>query len=60
MFIPEYTSIMSRNYVTKQELKAHVHKLKMELYHHHEHDYAAVLANMYLNKVLDKLEEYRD
>lgn len=51
---------MSRNYITKQELKAHVQKLKLDLYHHHENDYAAVLAHLYLNKVLDKLEEYRD
>lgn len=51
---------MSRNYVTKQELKAYVEKLKMDLYKQNHYDYSYNLAHRYLNKVLDKLEEYRD
>ena len=53
---------MSRNHVTKLELVPFLHKLKHELYAEeyrygvHERD----LAHRYLNKVLDKLEEYRE
>lgn len=52
---------MSRNSVTKVDLVPFLHKLKHQLYAE-EHNYGPNerdLAHRYLNKVLDKLEEYR-
>jgi CRISPR/Cas system CSM-associated protein Csm2 small subunit len=52
---------MSKNQITKEEIKVQVEKLKTELYNEQtcvgksEKD----LANKYLNKVLDKIAEYR-
>lgn len=52
---------MSKNGVTKEELKVYLEKLKKELYDEYT-SYTSdpkLLANKYLNKVLDKLQEYR-
>jgi hypothetical protein len=52
---------MSRNSVSKTELVPFIHKLKQELYTN-ESDIRynpQDLAHSYLNKVLDKLSEYR-
>ncbi len=52
---------MSKNQLTKQEMKIRVLKLKHELYVEHvRHDMDMKgLANKYLNAVLDMLDEYR-
>ena len=50
---------MPRNELTKDEIKCHVLKLKDELYHSGYSDGITFLAHEYLNKVLDKLDEYR-
>ena len=50
---------MPRNELTKDEIKCHVLKLKDELYHSGYSDGITFLAHEYLNKVLDKIEEYR-
>ena len=49
---------MSKNQITKDEIKVQVEKLKTELYNEQTYDGKA-LAHKYLNKVLDKIEEYR-
>jgi hypothetical protein len=52
---------MSKNQITKEEIKVYVEKLKTELYNEKtcvgksEKD----LAHKYLNRVLDKISEYR-
>ena len=45
--------------LTKNEIKCHVLKLKNQLYHEKYSEGISFLAHNYLNKVLDKLEEYR-
>ena len=50
--------IMSKNQITKEEIKVSVEKLKTELYNEQTYD-GKDLAHKYLNKVLDKIEEYR-
>ena len=50
---------MPRNELTKDEIKCYVLKLKDELYHETYTDGITFLAHRYLDKVLDKLEEYR-
>lgn len=50
---------MPRNELTKDEIKCQVLKLKNELYHSEYSDGITFLAHEYLNKVLDKIEEYR-
>jgi hypothetical protein len=50
---------MPRNQLTKDEIKCHVLKLKDELYHEKYSEGISFLAHTYLNKVLDKIEEYR-
>jgi hypothetical protein len=52
---------MSKNKISKEELKVRVLKLKSQLYHEHirpEMDMKG-LAHKYLNEVLDILDEYR-
>lgn len=52
---------MSKNQLTKDEMKVFVLKIKRDLYNEHmrpEMDMKG-LAHMYLNKVLDKIDEYR-
>ena len=49
---------MSKNQITKDEIKVKVEKLKTELYN--EQTYGGKdLAHKYLNRVLDKISEYR-
>ena len=50
---------MPRNQLTKDEIKCYVLKLKDELYHETYTDGITFLAHRYLDKVLDKIEEYR-
>jgi len=50
---------MPRNELTKDEIKCYVLKLKDELYHEAYTDGITFLAHRYLDKVLNKLEEYR-
>ena len=52
---------MSKNRLTKQEMKLRVLKLKNELYLEHiRHDMDMKgLAHKYLNAILDILDEYR-
>jgi len=50
---------MPRGPVTKYELEAHMYKLKDELNSRHDLCESKALANEYLNKVLDKLQEFR-
>ena len=49
---------MSKNQITKDEIKVSVEKLKTELYNDNTYG-AKDLAHKYLNKVLDKIAEYR-
>jgi hypothetical protein len=49
---------MSKNQITKKEIKVQVEKLKTELYNEQTYE-SKELAHKYLNKVLDKIEEYR-
>ena len=51
---------MPRNQFSKEEIKCHVQKLKDQLYKEST-DYTSDpkgLADKYLNKILDKIEEY--
>jgi hypothetical protein len=50
--------IMSKNQITKDEIKVQVEKLKTELYNERTYD-GKDLAHKYLNRVLDKISEYR-
>ena len=54
--------IMPRNHITKQEIKTFVEKLKTELYNLNYYGYGdpKELAHKYLNKVMDKIQEYRE
>ena len=49
---------MSKNQITKEEIKVQVEKLKTELYNDQISE-GKDLAHKYLNKVLDKIAEYR-
>ena len=49
---------MSKNQITKEEIKVCVEKLKTQLYNEQSYD-GKELAHKYLNKVLDKIAEYR-
>jgi CRISPR/Cas system CSM-associated protein Csm2 small subunit len=49
---------MSKNQITKEEIKVQVEKLKTELYNEQTYD-GKELAHKYLNKVLDKIAEYQ-
>jgi hypothetical protein len=50
--------MMPRNQITKDEIKVQVERLKNELYNEKTYD-GKYLAHKYLNKVLDKIAEYR-
>ena len=50
--------MMSKNQITKEEIKVQVEKLKTELYNDQISE-GKDLAHKYLSKVLDKIEEYR-
>ena len=50
--------MMSKNQITKDEIKVQVEKLKTELYGEKTYE-SKDLAHKYLNKVLDKIAEYR-
>jgi hypothetical protein len=50
---------MPRGQVTKYELESHLYKLKDELSKRTIMCESKGLANEYLNKVLDKLQEFR-
>ena len=49
---------MPRNQLTKDQIKVQVERLKTELYNEQTSE-GKNLAHKYLNKVLDKIEEYR-
>jgi hypothetical protein len=49
---------MPRNQITKDEIRVHVEKMKRELYNEQTSE-SKDIAHRYLNKVLDKIEEYR-
>ena len=49
---------MSKNQITKEEIKVQVEKLKTELYNEQTYD-GKELAHKYLNRVLDEISEYR-
>ena len=49
---------MSKNQITKDEIKVSVEKLKTELYNEKTCG-GKDLAHKYLNRVLDKISEYR-
>jgi hypothetical protein len=51
---------MPRNQMTKDEIKCYVLKLKNELYCEGYSEGITFLTHQYLNRVLDRLEEYRD
>ena len=50
--------MMSKNQITANEIKVQVEKLKTELYNEQSYD-GKELAHKYLNRVLDKISEYR-
>jgi hypothetical protein len=51
---------MSKNKITKEELKVRVFKLKTQLQNDHTwYSNPKDIANKYLNAVLDVLDEYR-
>ena len=50
---------MPRGPVTKYELEAHMYELKNELKQRSDIGEIRSLADEYLNKVLDKLQEFR-
>jgi hypothetical protein len=49
---------MSKNQITKEEIKVQVEKLKTELYNEQTSE-GTDLAHKYLNRVLDEISEYR-
>jgi hypothetical protein len=49
---------MSKNQITKDGIKVQVEKLKSELYNEQTYE-GKDLAHKYLNKILDKIAEYR-
>ncbi len=50
---------MPRGPVTKYEIESHMYELKNELASRQGLTESKALANEYLNKVLDKLQEFR-
>ena len=50
---------MPRNQLNKDELKVHILKLKSQIDSDEGYPGEKEIAHKYLNKVLDKLEEYR-
>ena len=54
-----YFSIMPRGQLDKDELKCYIFKLKHNVDHDEGYPGEKEIAQKYLNKVLDKIEEYR-
>lgn len=50
---------MPRNQITKDEIKCYILKMKNELYNENYSEGMNFLADKYLNKILNKIEEYR-
>ena len=50
---------MPRYQLNKDELKVHILKLKQQVDHDAGYPGEKEIAHKYLNKVLDKIEEYR-
>jgi hypothetical protein len=53
---------MSKNKITKDEIQCYILKLKNDLYQEQLSEYTSdpkQIANKYLNKVLDKVQEFR-
>ena len=50
---------MPRNQITKDELRVHILKLKRQVDHDEGYPGEKEIAHKYLNKVLDKINEYR-
>jgi hypothetical protein len=50
---------MPRNQITKNDLKCHIMKLKCQVDQDEGYPGEKEIAHKYLNKVLDKIEEYR-
>ena len=50
---------MPRGQMTKDELKCHIFKLKNQVDQDEGYPGEKAIAQKYLNKVLDKIEEYR-
>ena len=50
---------MPRGYMTKEELKCHILKLKSQVDSDEGYPGEKAIAHKYLNKVLDKINEYR-
>jgi hypothetical protein len=50
---------MPRGYMTKDELKCHILKLKHQVDIDEGYPGEKEIAHKYLNKVLDKIDEYR-
>jgi len=50
---------MPKNQVTKDEIKCFILKMKDDLYHEKYSEGITFLAHQYLNRVLDKLDEFR-
>jgi hypothetical protein len=55
----EGSFFMPRNNITKEDIKCHVLKLKRQVDHDEGYPGEKAIAQKYLNKVLDKIEEYR-
>jgi hypothetical protein len=55
----EGSFFMPRNNITKDDIKRHVLKLKCQVDHDEGYPGEKAIAQKYLNKVLDKIEEYR-
>ena len=50
---------MPRGPITKYEMEAHLYRLKNDLEQRQSLGESKYLANEYLNRVLDKLQEFR-
>ena len=51
--------VMPRYQLDKDELKCHILKLKLQVDHDEGYPGEKAIAHKYLNKVLDKIDEYR-
>ena len=50
---------MSRGQMLKYEMESHLYRLKRELIERTDHGEVKYLADEYLNKVLNKIQEFR-
>ena len=55
----EFFYVMPRNQIDKDSLKCHILELKRQVDHDEGYPGEKAIAQKYLNKVLDKIEEYR-